>query len=177
MCLAVTAELQMKQTIDEVDRRTVLRGVGTVALTGSLAGCGGSDDGGNGGGDGDLPSKVTNYLSGANNFGGSATEKTDADSVTVKVGAGNGLAFGPAAVRISTGTTVTWEWTGSGGGHNVVHEDGEFTSGEDYISESGHTYKHTFESAGSYRYYCVPHKASGMKGAVIVEGSSDETTE
>ncbi|TVT94158.1 plastocyanin/azurin family copper-binding protein, partial [Haloferax volcanii] len=43
--------------------------------------------------------------------------------VTIEVGAeGNGgaLAFSPAGVWIDTGTTVTWEWTGEGGGHNVV---------------------------------------------------------
>ncbi|MFC7196939.1 halocyanin domain-containing protein [Halosimplex aquaticum] len=36
------------------------------------------------------------------------------------------------------------------------------------ISEAGATFSHTFESAGVTKYACVPHKAMGMKGAVIV---------
>jgi hypothetical protein len=71
-------------------------------------------------------------------------------------------------VRISPGTTVVWEWTGAGGGHNVVAEDGTFSSGEDYVSEAGYTYEYTFESEGTYRYVCVPHETLGMKGAVVV---------
>ncbi len=170
----------MKQTIDDVnmDRRTVLRGAGALAVSGVLAGCGGDNGGDNGDdetddGNGDengVPSEVSSYLDGANNFDGSVVDETDADSVTVMVGAGSGnLAFDPAAVRISTGTTVTWEWTGNGGGHNVVAEDGTFTSGEEYVSEAGFTYDYTFEEAGNYNYYCTPHKGSGMKAAVIVE--------
>lgn len=175
--------MSMKQTIDNVDldRRTVLRGAGALAVSGVLAGCGGgSDDGGddNGddgdteGGDGgsDIPSEVSNYLSDANNYDGSVVDETGSDSVTVDVGAGdNGFAFGPAAVRISTGTEVTWEWTGRGAGHNVVAEDETFTSGDEYVAEEGHTYSYTFEEAGNYNYYCVPHQGSGMLASVIVE--------
>ena len=166
----------MKQTIDDVnmDRRTVLRGAGALAVSGVLAGCGGGGgDNGNGGGDGDgdgVPSEVSSYLDGANNFDGSVVDETDTDSVTVMVGAGSAnLAFDPAAVRVSTGTTVTWEWTGNGGGHNVVAEDGTFKSGDEFVSEAGFTDDHTFEEAGNYNYYCAPHKGSGMKAAVIVE--------
>lgn len=166
MLHALRLEVKMSKRLldDTIDRRTVLRGVGTVAVTGMLAGCGGGSDGG-GGGSGDVPSEVSDYISGANNYDGVA-DKTGSDSVTVKVGAGNGLAFGPAAVRVSTGTTVTWEWTGNGGSHNVVAKDGSFDSG-DYKSSG--TFEHTFDEAGNYLYYCEPHRASGMKGAVIVE--------
>jgi halocyanin-like protein len=90
--------------------------------------------------------------------------------VTVTVGAqGNGgyLAFDPAAVRVSSGTTVTWEWTGQGGSHNVVAEDGSFES--ELVAEEGHTFSHTFEESGAYRYYCQPHETLGMNGAVVVE--------
>lgn len=151
--------------IDEinVDRRTVLRGVGTVALAGSIAGC--SDSGGDGGDGGDGGTSASDYLSGANNFDG-IVDKTGSDSVTVKVGAANGFAFGPAAIRIETGTTVTWEWTGNGGNHNVVAEDGTFDSGEAVPSGP---FEHTFESSGTYNYFCQPHKMSGMKGSVVVE--------
>jgi len=167
----------------QIGRRDVLRGIGVTAMAGVLAGCstetqnggggdGGSDggDGGNGGGGG-VPSEVDSYLSDANGYDGSIADRTGESNPTVMVGAGDqGLAFDPAAIRVSTGTTVTWEWTGEGGGHNVVSDDGTFSSGDsDYVSEAGYTYEYTFESAGNYTYYCVPHQGLGMLGAVVVE--------
>jgi halocyanin-like protein len=71
-------------------------------------------------------------------------------------------------VAVSTGTTVVWEWTGEGGAHNVVAEDGTFDSGET-VTEAGTTFEYTFEEAGTYTYVCTPHEAVGMKGAVYVE--------
>jgi halocyanin-like protein len=136
-----------------------------------LAGCGGgSDDGGDGetNGGGDVPSEVSDYLSDANNFDGSVADETGSGNVEVEVGAAGGLAFGPAAVRIDEGTDINWSWVGAGGSHNVVAEDGTFDSGST-VGGSGNNFQHTFEEAGTYLYFCTPHKASGMKGAVIVE--------
>jgi halocyanin-like protein len=77
---------------------------------------------------------------GASGFGGwfdntanydDVADKTGASKVTVEVGAegNNGpYAFAPPAIRIGTGTTVTWKWTGKGGSHNVVAQDGSFES-------------------------------------------------
>lgn len=169
----------MKQTIDDmdIDRRTVLRGAGAVAVSGVLAGCGG---GGGGGGDDDenggdettegdsVPSEVSEFLSDANGFEGSVVDETGSGNVEVEVGAGNGLAFAPAAVRIETGTDINWAWTGQGGAHNVVDQDGEFDSGE-AVDQSGNNFQHTFEEAGNYLYFCEPHRGAGMKGAIIVE--------
>ena len=89
--------------------------------------------------------------------------------VTVVVGAeGNGgtYAFGPAAVRIDPGTTVVWEWSGDGGMHNVVAEDGSFSS--DLQETAGSTFTRTFETGGAINYYCEPHRAMGMEGTVLV---------
>jgi halocyanin-like protein len=174
---------------EQIPRRTALRGIGLAATAGVLAGCSsdagdGESDGGDGGGyggggDGDsdggggedtsVPSEVDDYLSGAMEYEGEAVDATGEDSPTVDVGAGNaGLAFDPPALRVSTGTTVTWVWTGQGGGHNVVAEDGAFDSGGAVVEE-GTEFQHTFEDSGNYHYYCNPHRASGMLGAVIVE--------
>jgi halocyanin-like protein len=177
---------------EQIDRRQFVRGVGAVTVAGALAGCsgGGGDDGGNGGdgtttesGDGggdtttegssggEVPEAVTSYLSDTSNFDGSVTDETGSDSVTVTVGAeGNdgNFAFAPAAIRVSSGTTVTWEWNGEGGQHNVVAEEGgDFES--ELTAEEGFTFEHTFESTGVVTYYCSPHQSLGMKGAVIVE--------
>ncbi|MDS0240551.1 MULTISPECIES: halocyanin domain-containing protein [unclassified Haloferax] len=91
--------------------------------------------------------------------------------VTIEVGAsGNGgnLAFAPAGIWIDTGTTVTWEWTGEGGGHNVVASEGASLDSGAAVSEAGSTYEFTFESGGITKYHCVPHEALGMLGAVAV---------
>lgn len=92
---------------------------------------------------------------------------TGRSDVTVLVGDGeNGLHFGPAAIRIDRSTTVTWEWTGSGGGHDVVEEDGAFESTISYVE--GHTFSHEFDEPGLYRYTCQPHDHRGMRGAIEV---------
>ncbi|KAB7519706.1 halocyanin domain-containing protein [Halosegnis rubeus] len=99
---------------------------------------------------------------------GSVTDRTGSDTVTVTVGAdanGGAFGYGPPVVRIDPGATIRWEWTGGGGSHNVIASDGSFESSMQ--GEQGATFEHTFESAGVTRYYCTPHKAVGMRGAVV----------
>jgi halocyanin-like protein len=110
----------------------------------------------------------------ANNYDDSIVDMTGSDSATVRVGGGSiGLAFDPAALRVSPGTTVTWEWTGMGGAHNVktaeVPEGGQTLDSGQVVAEEGHTYSETLNTPGTYRYYCNPHRASGMHGAIVVE--------
>jgi halocyanin-like protein len=116
---------------------------------------------------GGAPEEVVEFLSNADVSEG-VVDWTDRDEGTVVVGGGDdGLSFTPAIVRITPGTTVVWEWSGEGGGHNVVETDGAFES--ELGQEEGVTFEHTFEESGAYLYYCAPHRALGMKGAVIVE--------
>lgn len=94
------------------------------------------------------------------------------DEVTVSVGAdGNGgaFAFAPAGIWVDPGTTVRWQWTGNGGGHNVVAETGpaDLDSGAP-VAEAGEHYAHMFEQPGITKYVCVPHRSLGMLGAVAV---------
>jgi halocyanin-like protein len=110
------------------------------------------------------------WFEGVSNFDGSVVDATGQSEVEVTVGAqGNGgnLAFDPPAVRVSQGTTVVWTWTGMGGAHNVAAEDGSFES--ELVTEEGHTFSHAFEESGTVEYVCTPHRALGMKGAVVVE--------
>ncbi|SEH41517.1 halocyanin domain-containing protein [Halopenitus malekzadehii] len=156
-------------------RRAVLAAVGSTALVfgsgcvgggtdeaGGQSGTGGED--GTGGDDGSA-SGTDDWIASANNYDG-VVDRTGESTVTVGVGAAGGLAFGPAAVRVSAGTEVVWDWTGEGGQHNVVEENGRFES--DLYREAGSTFTHVFETAGTYRYICTPHQASGMRGAVEV---------
>ncbi|MFK5604017.1 halocyanin domain-containing protein [Haloferax volcanii] len=123
-------------------------------------------------GDADLDAWFEN----TSNFDG-VEAQTGLQRVTVEVGSqanSGAFGFGPAAIRVSKGTTVAWTWTGEGGSHNVAAEDGSFES--DLVSAGDHTFEHTFEEAGTYTYACTPHKTLGMKGAVAVtddEGGSN----
>jgi halocyanin-like protein len=105
---------------------------------------------------------------------GSYTDARGQDEVTISVGAGsNGLAFDPTLVWVDEGTTITWEWTGAGGSHNVQTVDGggpaSLNSGE-AVGEEGYTYEYetSGEDAGITHYHCVPHTAVGMHGGIAV---------
>ena len=154
-----------------LDRRQFLTLAGAVATT-AVAGCSSSGDTTTLTGDTvDVPSDAADYLSNVSNFTGDALDETGQQAVTIEVGVqGNGgyNGFGPAAVAVSTGTTVTWEWTGQGAAHNVVAENGDYHSGTAELG-TDITFEHTFESTGVSKYYCSPHKVQGMKGIVVVE--------
>jgi halocyanin-like protein len=153
-----------------VTRRSVLRGAaaGTAtALSLSAAGTAGAASPTE-----SSPPDIDEWLSDTGNYDGTVVDRTGQEEVTIDVGAsGNegNLAFGPAAVRIDPGTTVTWEWTGNGGPHNVLTEEGpaDLNSG-DAVPDEGTTYEHAFDSEGVTTYYCSPHETLGMKGAVVV---------
>ncbi|MFB6296717.1 MAG: plastocyanin/azurin family copper-binding protein [Halobacteriales archaeon] len=132
-----------------MDRRSFLALAGSTGV--ALAGCSG-DNGGNG------------------------VEMTDE------------FAFDPETITVGAGETVTWENVGSVG-HTVTAYEGEipeeatyFASGgfdsedaarenlDEGLLEGGETFSHTFEVAGEYAYFCVPHEGSGMTGTVRVEG-------
>jgi halocyanin-like protein len=141
-------------------------GGGTATETEGDGGGGGSSDGGSSGGG--TPG-FDGWMENVGNYDG-VVDETGSDEVTVAVGAeGNGgaYAFDPPAVRVSSGTTVVWEWTGQGAQHNVAAEGGGFES--DLSSEEGFTFEHTFSESGTYKYVCTPHRTLGMKGVVVVE--------
>lgn len=145
----------------------------------SLAGCLGDDDDDDDADDGDDapedPEELADqYLSDndANLYDGSIEDMTGEDQITIDVGADDGLAFEPPAVRVDTGTTVVWEWTGEGGNHNVAPDGPTQLDGfgqSDTTDEAGHTVEDTFDEAGAALYVCSPHAGQNMYGAVIVE--------
>ena len=161
-------------------RRTFVGG--TVAVVAGMAGCsgggtasgedessaGGDEPGTADGGGSAAPDGVEEYLANTDNYDG-VVDETGSSEVTVAVGVeanGSNFGFGPAAVRVSAGTTVVWEWNGLGSSHNVVEENGSFES--ELVAEEGHTFSRTFEEPGVVRYYCTPHRTMGMKGVVVV---------
>jgi len=113
------------------------------------------------------------WPSGAKGNVGSYQDARGESEVTVQVGAGDGLAFDPTLLWVDTGTTITFEWTGSGGSHNVQTVEGggpaSLDSG-DPVGEEGYTYEYevTEEDAGITHYHCVPHTTTGMHGGLAV---------
>ncbi len=107
------------------------------------------------------------WFDNVDNFDG-VVDRTGESEIVVEVGSqanGGPYGFDPAAVQVSPGTTVTWEWVADM--HNVVAQDGSFES--QLTDEVGHTFSHRFDTTRTHKYVCVPHEAMGMKGAVVVE--------
>jgi halocyanin-like protein len=157
----------------DVSRRGFLRTAAGATAASAAAGTATaqeSTEGGDGGGGGGPPD-FGGFLDQVGNFDGSVADATGQDSATVEVGVqanGGAFGFGPAAIHVDNGATVQFEWTGNGGGHNVVSDgEGPLDSGS-AVSSAGVNYEHTFEEDGIYPYVCVPHEGLGMKGAVVV---------
>lgn len=80
--------------------------------------------------------------------------------------------FEPAEVTIDVGDKVTWD--NEGGFHNVKFDDGSF---EEPASPSfdWETVERTFDSAGTFKYYCEQHGGPdglGMSGTVSVRDAT-----
>jgi halocyanin-like protein len=112
-----------------------------------------------------LGTKTTQWLRGARGFEAIA-DRRGQDEVVVEVGAGDGLQYGPVAVRVDPGTTIRWRWAGKGGLHNVDVVNAEIST--ELRGEKGGEFTHTFNEPGAYRYECTPHAGVGMRGVVIV---------
>ncbi len=79
----------------------------------------------------------------------------------------DGVSFDPDQLTIQVGDTVTWI-NADNGFHNVVADDGTFTSGEP--STASWQYSYTFHEGGSWGYSCEVHVGQGMVGTIVVEG-------
>jgi len=101
------------------------------------------------------------------------------------------LVFDPDAITVSVGDTVTWENVGTVG-HSVTAYEDQIPDGAEYFASGGfesegaardawspgdpesgnvaggESFEHTFETAGTYRYFCIPHESAGMQGSVVV---------
>jgi plastocyanin len=96
--------------------------------------------------------------------------------------------FDPVGLFVESGTAVTWE-NGQGSHSATAYQEGTggasvtripesaeaFNSGT--ISEEGATFEHTFETAGTYDYFCIPHKALGMVARIVVGEPGGPATE
>jgi plastocyanin len=86
-------------------------------------------------------------------------EQAAADGTQVVV---DNFSFAPATATVPVGTTVTWT-NHDDIPHNVVSPDRKFKSP---VLDSDETFSHTFDVAGTYKYYCSIHPR--MTGQVVV---------
>jgi plastocyanin len=89
------------------------------------------------------------------------------------------LRFEPATLTVARGTTVTWR-NMSQIVHTVTDDpakaatpaDAQLPSGAQPWDSGnlnpGQTYTHTFDTPGTYKYFCVPHETAGMVATIVV---------
>jgi len=161
---------------DHYSRRTVLAGTALAGAT-ALAGC-------TGGGDGGTPTETAGADSGGDSDSGSGPASwTETSTIEMT----DDLTFEPKNVEVSAGTTVTWKNVGSVA-HTVtayeekIPDDADYFASGGFDSQSaaedaypdegsiaeGETYEHTFETTGTYEYYCIPHEMNGMVANIKV---------
>jgi len=123
---------------------------------------------------------VVASLSGCGQVGGISRDEYDVGMSTD--------AFLPREYEIRVGETVVWG-NSSSRPHTVTAYAGGTPEGGAYFAsggfdaedaardgwrdgeggiDSGETYEHTFEVAGTYHYFCIPHEPAGMTGKIVV---------
>jgi len=89
-----------------------------------------------------------------------ASDQSSPANVAVKI---DNFVFGPQAITVPVGTTVTW--TNSDDiPHTAVSTDGVFKS---KVMDTNEKFSYTFTKAGTYSYYCSVHPK--MTGQVVVK--------
>jgi plastocyanin len=100
---------------------------------------------------------------------GMGVASASAATVEVKLGSDSGmLAFEPSTVTIKAGDTVKFV-NNKMAPHNAVFDGHDELSHSDLAFAPGESWEETFSTAGSYDFYCEPHRGAGMVGKVIVE--------
>src|SRR4051812_15338965 len=105
------------------------------------------------------------------------SKAANATTIDVTVGPGGDLVFSPSSVTIHPGDQV--RWTFGSGGHSTTsgspgQPNGIWDSG---IRNQGATFTRTFNSAGTFPYYCVPHGGCcQMVGTVAVVSETPTAT-
>ncbi|MBK8727775.1 MAG: hypothetical protein IPL96_17485 [Holophagaceae bacterium] len=129
--------------------------VGAVLLAMSCGGGGGGGGGTNSGGTGGTTNPPPANTINVGDVGDYGTQSN---------------VFYPSTLTVARGTTVAWVWKGAG--HAMQSGDGCAPDGKfssNGVQSPGYQMTHTFDTAGTYNYYCTTHCGQFMKGTVIVQ--------
>lgn len=88
--------------------------------------------------------------------------KSAVESNTVSI---KGYAYMPATIKVKVGTKVTWTNEDNVKHTVTANDDSAVKFGSELLAK-GETYSYTFNQAGTFSYYCLPHPY--MKGTVVV---------
>lgn len=105
-----------------------------------------------------------------------------ATNFDVKMGSDSGLlVFEPANVSVKPGDTVTWV-NNKMAPHNVIFDEATIPGGDKAVAAKlsnnqltfspGESFSTTFSDdlpAGTYTYFCAPHRGAGMVGKITLE--------
>jgi plastocyanin len=89
---------------------------------------------------------------------GAAPRTAETKTVSIK-----DFVFDPKTISINVGDTITWTNDGAAP-HTVSADDASFDSGN---LDKGATFSRTFDTAGTFAYFCKYH---GSKGGVSMAG-------
>ena len=142
--------------------RLAVIALASVAVVLVLVACGSSSGSKSSGATSDTTAKSTTPTS---------APAASGDTVNLKL-----IAYKPAKLTVSAGSTVTWRQMDPGvhtvtsgtvsqdGGTVTIHPDGKFDSGE---LKTGKTFTQKFDTPGTYTYFCRIHPAT-MQAQVTV---------
>ncbi|RJT07116.1 plastocyanin/azurin family copper-binding protein [Halococcus sp. IIIV-5B] len=151
-----------------MDRRQILKVAGFAATGGltGLTGCSSSSAGG----DGNTDSGET----------GNTNSSSNGETNTIlMITEGSEYYFDPIGLFVESGETITFE-NDSGGHSATAYQEGTGSASvtripdgaeawdSGVLSQPNATFEYTFETAGTYDYFCTPHKSLGMVGRVVV---------
>lgn len=94
--------------------------------------------------------------------GGGGSTTTTADTILV-----SGLSFTPSTLTVAAGRTIVFVQQ-----DNVTHTvtpDGHSAWSRVSRSTPGEVMRITISAAGTYPYFCEPHRSSGMTGTITVQ--------
>jgi plastocyanin/uncharacterized protein YggT (Ycf19 family) len=100
-----------------------------------------------------------------------------ATTFNVTVGTNGDLVFTPSSITIQPGDAVQWTWSSSG--HSTTSGSPGLPNGiwDSGILNQGATFTRTFNTAGTFPYYCTPHGGCcAMVGTVVVAAQSPTPT-
>ncbi|MDO8740748.1 MAG: cupredoxin family copper-binding protein [Candidatus Woesearchaeota archaeon] len=96
--------------------------------------------------------------------GGQEQQTSAATNINIEI---KNFAFSPQAITIKKGSTVTWEQMDSAPHTATSTSSPSGAAFDSGTLNKGASWSHTFNTAGTYEYYCAIHP--NMKGKIIVE--------